>query len=177
MEEQEKNPDDEMLRNVVTDLKGKYGDDIADWPKVGCGAQFSPWKKGASMVVEIKQEDGSWDSVVAERLPSELDDAIKGHHAAYYMAQKDLTPEELLDVLPMAFPMTHAHPEFPGIAKYPVDAWEKPGAPTLTPKSWRKLAMRAASRDTTNLAKVFEVAKTCEEKDDKEKALYSKGSS
>ena len=131
------------------------------------------------MVVEIMQQDGTWESLVAERAPSELEDAIKGHHAKYYMAQNELTPEELLDVLPMAFPMTHTHPEFPGIAKYPVDAWEKAGAPMVAVKSRCKLGMRVASKDPTKLGRVLEAAKTCEEKaikEEKAKAALGKAS-
>ena len=56
-------------------------------------------------------------------------------------AQKDLTAQQLLDILPMAFPMTHTLPEFPGIAQYPIDEWEKAGPPFMRVKSWAKLAM------------------------------------
>ena len=162
VKEFEKHPEDVMLNKLVTYLKGKYGEDRAEWPQVGCGARFTPFKKGASMVVEIKQADNEWTSFVAERIPSELDDAIKGHRAKFYMAQKDLTPEELLDTLPMAFPMTHTIPEFPGVAQYPVDAWERNGAPRMTVKSWCKLCMKVAAKDLENLSKVFEIAQACE---------------
>ena len=106
---------------------------------MGCGAKFTPFKKGASMVVDIKQADNEWASLAAERIPSELDDAIKGHRAKFYMAQKDRTAERLLDVLPIAFPMTHTLPEFSGIAKYPVDEWERQRHPCSPPSrgaSW-----------------------------------------
>eukprot|EP00974_Lingulodinium_polyedra_P033313 3203269-Lingulodinium_polyedra.AAC.1 len=62
--------------------------------------------------------DGEWLSRMADRLPSQLDDAIKGVRAEFYMAAKDLTPEELKDELPMAFPTTHTVKGFPCIAKY-----------------------------------------------------------
>ena len=65
------------------------------------------------MVVELKMGNGEWQSFIADRLPQELDDAVKGHHAAFFMAQKELTPDELFDVLPVAYPMTHHMPEFP----------------------------------------------------------------
>ena len=66
---------------------------------------------------------------MANRLPAELGDAIKGQPAAFFMAQKELTPDELFDVLPVAYPMTHQLPEFPGVARYPVDAWAAMGSP------------------------------------------------
>ena len=79
-------------------------------------------------------------------MPEELDGDIKKVHANYFLAQKDLTADELLDVLPIQFPMTHHFPGFPGIARYPVDAWEEAGAPMFTVKSWAKLAMKVATK-------------------------------
>eukprot|EP00974_Lingulodinium_polyedra_P093789 9087739-Lingulodinium_polyedra.AAC.1 len=62
---------------------------------------------------------------MADRLPSQLDDAITGAKAEFNMASKDLTPEELQEELPMAFPMTHVVEGSPCIAKYPIDEWEE----------------------------------------------------
>ena len=62
----------------------KHGNDIATWPVIGCRSKFRPWAKGASMVVELKQEDGSWLAMMAERLPVELDDEIKKYHFEFY---------------------------------------------------------------------------------------------
>eukprot|EP00974_Lingulodinium_polyedra_P067835 6567083-Lingulodinium_polyedra.AAC.1 len=60
--------------------------------------------------------------------------------------------------------MTHNYPEFPCIAKYPVDAWGEVGAPCMTTKSWAKLCMKVAEKDLSNLQNVFEVAKDLSEK-------------
>eukprot|EP00974_Lingulodinium_polyedra_P043922 4217102-Lingulodinium_polyedra.AAC.1 len=79
---------------------------------------------------------------MADRFPSQLGDAIKGVKAEFYLASRNLTADELKDDLPMALPMTHNYPEFPCIAKYPVDAWEEAGAPCVTTKSWAKLCMK-----------------------------------
>ena len=155
--EQEKNPADPMLRKWVDDMTATYGE-VEKWPQLGCESNFVPFKKGGSMVVEIKQENGEWTSFVAERLPEELDDEIKRVHAHFYMAQQDLTPEELKEILPISFPMTHNIKGFPGVARYPVDEWEAAGAPYFSVKSWCKMAMRIASNDLTNLGKVFETA-------------------
>eukprot|EP00975_Prorocentrum_lima_P033682 7068762-Prorocentrum_lima.AAC.1 len=38
--------------------KERYTPSIDKWPKVGCGARFLPWAKGASMVAEMKMPDG-----------------------------------------------------------------------------------------------------------------------
>ena len=96
---QEQFPHNEDLGTWVKDLKEKYGS-VESWPKIGCHANFVPYKKGASQVVELRMGNGEWQSFMAERMPQELDDAIKGHHAKFYMAQKMLTPQELMDVLP-----------------------------------------------------------------------------
>eukprot|EP00974_Lingulodinium_polyedra_P017564 1704055-Lingulodinium_polyedra.AAC.1 len=58
----------------------------------------------------------------------------------------------------MAFPMTHNVPEFPCIAKYPVDAWEEAGAPWMSTKGWAKLCMKVAEKDLSNLQHVFDIA-------------------
>eukprot|EP00974_Lingulodinium_polyedra_P038177 3659578-Lingulodinium_polyedra.AAC.1 len=60
----------------------------------------------------------------------------------------------------MGFPMTHVDAEFPCIAKYPVDVWEKAGAPTMTTTGWAKLYLKVAEKDMKNLQTVFNVAET-----------------
>eukprot|EP00974_Lingulodinium_polyedra_P015148 1466432-Lingulodinium_polyedra.AAC.1 len=62
------------------------------------------------MVVELQTQAGEWMSFVSDRLPSQLDDAIKGVQAEFYLASKNLTADELKDDIPMAFPMTHNYP-------------------------------------------------------------------
>ena len=111
------------------------------------------------MVMEVQLQDGSWTAFVSERTPQEPDDAIKGHPAEFYMAAKDLTPEDLQEAIPMSFPMTHLLKEFPGIARYPVDAWETAGAPFMSVRSWCKLCMRVAGHNMASLEKIFEIAK------------------
>ena len=75
------------------------------------------------MVVEVKCANGEWEAFVADRLPAELDDQIKAKHVAFYMGMANLTPAELKDIIPMSFPMTYEIPDFPGVARYPVDRW------------------------------------------------------
>eukprot|EP00974_Lingulodinium_polyedra_P100649 9749554-Lingulodinium_polyedra.AAC.1 len=61
--------------------------------------------------------------------------------------------------------MTHQYPEFPCIAKYPVDMWEEAGEPCVTTKSWAKLCMKVAEKNLSNLQGVFDAAtKLCDEK-------------
>ena len=91
-------------------------------------------------------------------MPTELDDAIKEHHAKFYMAQKDLTPSELEGILPVCFPMTHQISGFPGVARYPIDEWEEAGSPMLTVTGWCVLCMKVAEKNMEDLHKVFTCA-------------------
>ena len=116
------------------------------------------------MVVELLLDDGSWTSFMSDRLPQPLDDAIKAKHAEFYLAAKELSPADLQEIIPMAFPMTHLVDGFPGVAKYPVDEWEAAGAPVMTSKSWVKLCMRVAKNDLANLQHIMEVAKKLDDK-------------
>ena len=101
---------------------------------------------------------------MADRLPVELDDAIKGHHAEFYMAQKDLTPRELEDILPICFPMTHQLADFPGVAKYPIDTWVSEGSPKLTEDGWSDLCMKIALKNLDALHEVFTCAEQLKKK-------------
>ena len=110
------------------------------------------------MVVEMMTSEGRWLSFMSERLPEQLDDAIKGCSAQFYMASKKLTPAELQDAIPMGFPMSHLIDGIPCIAKYPIDLWEINGAPMMTTKGWAKLCMNIAEKDLDNLQHVFDTA-------------------
>ena len=81
------------------------------------------------MVVEIRTKEDMWVSFASERLPTELDDAIKAKHSIFYNAAAKISPEQLLASLPMTFPMTHPYKGFPGIARYPVSKRENEGQP------------------------------------------------
>ena len=35
------------------ELTAAFGENIADWPSIGCGAGFKAWSNGPSMVIEI----------------------------------------------------------------------------------------------------------------------------
>eukprot|EP00974_Lingulodinium_polyedra_P101835 9863166-Lingulodinium_polyedra.AAC.1 len=59
------------------------------------------------MVIETQAKYGELLPATADRLPAQLDDAIKGARAEVYTATKDLTPEGLQEEPPMAFPTTH----------------------------------------------------------------------
>ena len=149
----------EQLVGWVKDLTERYGDDCARWPSIGCGANFKPWKKGHSMVVELRLSDGTWTAFISDRIPSELDDAIKGKKAEFFDAMNGMSPEELQSLIPMDFTMTHPQEGFPMVAMYPIDEWEKAGEPWMSVSSWAKLCMRVANKNLTSLQSIMEVAK------------------
>ena len=79
----------------------------------------------ASMAVKVKMSTGERETVAAQRLHLELGDTITDHHATYYIAQKDLTADQLLECFPMVFPCNRHVPYFPRIAACPVGQWER----------------------------------------------------
>ena len=136
----------------------KFGEDWRAWPKIGCGAKFVPYKKGKSRAIELKLDDGTWEAFLADRLPKNLDDEIKRVHADFYKAAEKCTAAELIETIPVTFPMTHLFKEFPGIAKYPVDQWEREGELVLDQAGWCKICLKIAEKDMTNLGMIFETA-------------------
>ena len=80
VDEMHRRPEDEQLRKWVGDLHDEYGD-IKNWPKIGCGATFVPWRAGRSQVVHIMSRDGVLHAFSAERMPEQLDNAIKAKKA------------------------------------------------------------------------------------------------
>ena len=158
LNEAAKNPDCKELQEWIEALQEKWGEDVSKWPQIGCGANFKPWSRGASMVVEMMAHDGQWISFMADRLPEQLDDVIKAHHAAFHLATKMMTPEQLQEAIPMGFPMTHEVDGVPCVARYPIDMWELNGAPMMTTKGWAKLCMLIAQQDLKNLQNVYDTA-------------------
>ena len=55
--------------------------------------------------------------------------------------------------------MAHQLPEFPGVARYPVDAWEAVGSPMLTTKGWINMWKIIAQNSMADLHTVFEAAR------------------
>ena len=68
-----------------------------------------------------------------------MDDAISGCHCHFLVATRKITPEQLLDAIPMSFVMTNRHRESPGLAELLVDLWEKEGRPHMNETDWIKL--------------------------------------
>eukprot|EP00959_Pyramimonas_sp_CCMP1952_P326721 6839189-Pyramimonas_sp.AAC.1 len=79
--------------------EGNAGVDIEGWPNIGRGSKFLPCKSGPSMVAELKVGN-VWEALVAERLPQQLDDAIKECHFQFFDAAQKINPEELFELMP-----------------------------------------------------------------------------
>ncbi len=54
-------------RHWVNKMEEKYGADVSQRPTVGCQGRFRPWKKGDSLVCEVKDTDGTWSAFIAAR--------------------------------------------------------------------------------------------------------------
>ena len=90
---------------------------------------FVPWKTERSMVVEVKCDDGTWNALAIDRLPAQLGDEIKKHRVAFHMAAKNLTPDEVNDLIPISFPITHNVEGFAGVAQCTLEEWDEMGCP------------------------------------------------
>ena len=80
------------------------------WPIIGCGAGFVPYKKGPSMAVEMEFEKDKFMSVLTERPPTMIDEALKATKIiSYQQIAKTLDFVKLFNWLSNVFPMD---PEF-----------------------------------------------------------------
>ena len=83
------------------EVQGEYGEDFNVWPRFGCKQGFRAFANGASCVMELKVGD-KWQAFVSERLPPQLDDALKGrNYECFKGACARLTPREIYNALPM----------------------------------------------------------------------------
>ena len=102
------------------------------------------------MVCEVKMGEGQqWEAFLAYLTPQALDDQLKNiSYTALSRAFAQLNPHDMLRAIPMTMPMTHLATRdgklMEGIAKYPLDAWEKAGNPCFTSEKWAMLCMRLA---------------------------------
>ena len=133
---------DPQVEAWVDNLKQEYGEDHDQWPEVGCGARFRPWTNGPLRVVEMRQSDGQWKAFMADRMPTALDDAIKGRHWEMAKALGQMSSRDLWESVPMIFPMTNHPPVFPMLSRFPVEEWKRAGAPYLSTKGWCKFCIR-----------------------------------
>ena len=133
------------------------------------------------MVCEIQlrqQGDGQdWEAFLADQTPQALDDQLKKvSYDALSKTFEDLSPETIMKAIPVTMPMTHLATvkgkKMEGVAKYPVDAWIKSGAPEFTAEKWCMICILLAERgtdatlskeDAEVFDKLFSVATTMKE--------------
>lgn len=63
-----------------------YGPNAAQWPSIGCGAKFAPWRRGESIVLEWRTSAAgggaeTYDAMLADLLPEMLDIEVKRDQA------------------------------------------------------------------------------------------------
>ena len=133
-------------------MKTAYGE-VSQFPHIGCGANYLPWKRGPSMVCEIQMRAGSgdWEAFLADHTPPALDDMLKKlNFDALSKAFSELSPETIYTAIPMTMPMTHLATAggrtMAGVARYPVDAWIAADAPTFTNERWAMICLLIAER-------------------------------
>eukprot|EP00959_Pyramimonas_sp_CCMP1952_P008388 175364-Pyramimonas_sp.AAC.1 len=83
------------------------------------------------MAVELKVRNG-WEALAAERLPQQLDDAIKERHYQFFDAAQEMSREELFKLILAPFPMRHKAKGCALIARCLVHAWDRAGRKAFT---------------------------------------------
>ena len=148
-EEAHDHPDSPAAR-WFNDMLAAHGS-VSEFPHVGCGANYVPWKRGASMVCEIQLRNSSWEAFLADHTPPALDDQFKKiRYDALTQAFSALTPEFMMSAIPMTMPMTYLKVEggkkMEGVAHYPIDQWMLAGNPTFTNEKWAMMCLMIAEK-------------------------------
>ena len=111
-------------------------------------------------MIEIQVEDKQWHSLLADRLPEQLDDEIKGVLGAWHEAAGRVSPEEMLDKVPLTLPRCGLPTPVVGVAKFDFETWKQRGQPTLTKAGWIALCELIASKDQLNLQHIITLCDT-----------------
>ena len=77
--------------------------------------------------------------------------------AAFQEALNTIRADQIMDILPDSFIMWHVVPEFPGIARFPVDRWLLNDAPTFSARTWCKLVIRITEEAPDRLRELREL--------------------
>ncbi len=140
---------------VLKEMTKLHGPNKQLWPDIGCGAKFRPWCRGASKILEIKTDEG-WVNIIAERLPEQLDDAIKDLQHQWHAACQRLEPDDILAFVNLIVPKLNQVPHAYGVAQYNIARWKSLGSPTLTAAGWMALC-RAISMKDPNLNRILTI--------------------
>ena len=139
----------------ASQMRGKYGP-AHKWPQIGCGARFYPTWEESTFVVEVWSADtGQWEAFAADPPPLEITDENNVLLARRLPSPQTINAEatSVRDprgwgrrYAPLSPPNTHHYKDFPIIAKYPLEEWERANRPSLSPLSWCKLAVAIYSK-------------------------------
>ena len=124
--------------------------------------QLCAMGKGAATVADDEIGPGLWGAFLCDRPPLKLYEHIVKKRLAFYEAARRLSPEEILDLVPITFPITNVVDRglCPGVGKIDVDGELRRGAPYFSMTSWITLCMKIALGDMHNLGSIFD---TCEQ--------------
>ena len=135
-------------------MSKEFGENWRDWPVVGCGTGFAPWKKGPSMVLVMETEKNKHMSIIAERPPTEVAQAFKRTRA---MAAKEvlgnLDLTKLYNMLSNSYPMdkeftdnsNYQNKYILGVSKYPIVKWKEIDREYMSVMSWIRFAYLVAA--------------------------------
>ncbi len=141
-------------QEVLDEMTKRFGPDKRNWTTPCCGANFAPWRKGASKVIEMRMADGEWKAILADRLPEQLDDEIKGVLHEWHAAAQRITPEDIMNAIPLTMPKVNKT-SIPGVSRFDFTEWKRLGEPTLTQAGWVVLCKIIASKDPMNLQHIL----------------------
>ena len=138
-----------------------------NWPAIGCGASFYPTMDDSTCVVEVQNGDNEWEAFAADPLPMEITDEIKKVQARCFLpnpmhASRLWNPIRNYDYsinTLLSPPMTHHFQDFPIIARYPLEEWERCNRPNLSLVGWSKLAMITSLSGKCNLLCCFDTTR------------------
>ena len=181
--EEEQGTKDGPVKKVYQEMQELWDENVLDWPVVGCGRGFRAYSDGPSMVLSVltKKDGGeeSWEAMMAERLPQNLDDAVKRtRHISLDTLCNNMDPDKIYRMMPMSFPVSPdnevmvtppgdwnqaAGPpkKVCGVVQYPVKQWKECGAHYLSGTSWCKLMMVLGSNNP-EMAEIVEIAESYE---------------
>ena len=107
-------------------------------------------------MIEIQVDNGDWYALLAARLPQELDDEIKSVRHQWHRACSQLTAQDIMHAIPMAYPKT-GQTIVPGVSKFDFAEWREHGSPTLTHSGWIALCHLIASKEPLNFERIISV--------------------
>ena len=108
-------------------------------------------------MIQAPQPGRRWAGYVAVSPPRRLEDAFRQRGVTLDQALRQATLSEVEDLLPPCLIGEGLAGDFP-VARYPLERWERDGAPHVTETVWYAIGARLARLDMSRLAPVLQVA-------------------